>query len=346
MRPHLPTLPQLLVAALVLALCAACPQRRGGGGPAAPPGLGCPPASGVYMASFLTPEEGNADGHTGWVLPLYDKVVDSIEGLPGYQTIDAAAAGAAGVPAPPQVAWLLAPGGPCKATIGGYYAAAIEGPPGNVAYGVELSGCAAPPAEATDASAIVLTYDGGSPEAAPTDCKAIPPRSVAARLGELDAQGTWSRPTKETPIPPAFAKIVPERPCARPDCEQLWSIAQVDVGGRTVAWAGAVNWLAIPSGDGADRPCEWKADTFSGFFVAGPDGAPVKVTEAQDHPLVLTAVLADSGGAKVLVATAPGEYSTYDLTGGAARVGRHLVWLIPHPEAFAAIDQLGPECGP
>jgi hypothetical protein len=329
---------------LVAIFCAACP-RKGGGVSPTPAGLGCPAASAVYMASYLSPEEGSKEGHTGWVLPLHDKVVESIEGVPDYQAIDAAAVAAAGVPAPPKVAWLLTPSGPCKATIGGYYAAAIEGPPANIAYGVELSGCAAPP-EGAEGSAVVLTYDGGIANAgAPTDCKMVPPRPIAARLGEHDDKGTWSRPAKETPIPPEFAKVVPDRPCVAPGCEKLWSIAQVDVGGKPVAWAGAVNWLTIPPGDGPDKQCDWKAERFSGFFVVGPDGTPVKVTEAQDHPLVLTAVLADAGGAKVLIATAPGEYTTYDLGGGAARVGRHLVWLLAHPESYGEVDQLGPACG-
>ena len=339
MRPYL--LPLLL-------LVAACPQRRGGGGgPPAPAGLGCPAAKSVYIASYLAPEDGAKEGHTGWVLPLHDKVVDSVEGTAEYQVIDAAAAGTAGVPAPPRTAWLLSPqgGAPCKATVGGSYAAAIEGPTPNVAYGVELSGCPAPP-DASDASAIVLTYDGVVDEGPPTDCKVIPPRSVAARLGEIDKEGQWSRPAKETPIPPAFAKVVPDKPCAPPACEKLWSIAQVDVGGKTVAWAGAVNWLAIPPGDGPEKQCDWKAETFAGFFTAGADGTPVKVTEAQAHPLVLAAVLADSGGAKVMVAAAPGEYTAYDLDGGAARVGRHLVWLVASPESYTAVDHLGPDCGP
>lgn len=335
----------VLGALLVVPLLAACPQKRGGGGPTAQPGLGCPAASAVHLASYLLPEEGSKDGHTGWVLPLHDRVVDSIEGVPGYQVIDAAAAGEAGVPAPPKVAWLLTPSGPCRATIGGYYAAAIDGPPLNIAYGVELSGCAAPP-DPSDASAIVLAYDDGIGDAPPSDCKVVPPRPVAARLGEHDDKGTWSRPTKETPIPPAFAKVLPDRPCAPPDCEKLWSVAEVEVGGRPVAWAGAVNWLAIPPGAGPDTQCEWKAERFSGFFVPGSDGAPVKVTEAQEHALVLSAVLADAGGAKVLIATAPGEYTTYDLGGGAARVGRHLIWLRAHPEAYGEVDHLGPQCGP
>jgi hypothetical protein len=165
-------------------------------------------------------------------------------------------------------------------------------------------------------------------------------------MGEVDKDGTWSRPAKETPIPPAFAAIVPEKPCAPPGCEKLWSVAQVDVGGKTVAWAGAVNWLTIPAGDGPEKQCEWKAEAFAGFFTVGADGAPVKVTEAQDHPLVLSAVLADSGGAKVMLAVGPGEYTAYDLAGGAARVGRHLVWLRSPPEAYGAVDHLGPVCEP
>jgi len=368
-RPH----HQLSLSLLLLLLVSACPRKGGGSGPAAQPGLGCPPASAVYMASYLVPDEGDkagdpdadparagadrpagaaprpgaAEGHTGWVLPLHDKAVDSIEGVPDYQAIDAAAAGAAGVPAPPKIVWLLAPSGPCRATVGSYYAAAVEGPPANITYGVELSGCGAPP-EGSEGSAIVLTYDAGIAAAAPTppsDCKMIPPRPAAARVGQTDDKGAWSRPTKETAIPPAFARVVPERACAAPDCEKLWSIAQVDVGGKPVAWAGAVNWVSIPPGDGPEKQCEWKVDRFSGFFVAGPDGAPVKVTEAQEHPLVLSAVLADSGGAKVLIGTGPGEYTTYDLGGGAARVGRHLVWLVAHPESYPSIDLLGPDCG-
>ena len=351
MRPH------TLCLVLIATLCAACPQKRGDGKPALQPGLGCPSASAVYLASYLTPDEGGDKaaaggpgggngGHTGWVLPRHDKVVDSIDGVPDYQAIDAAAAAAAGVPAPPRVAWLLAPGGPGKATLGGFFAAAIDGPPANIAYGVELAGCAAPP-EGSEGSAIVLTYDGAIADAgAPTDCKIVPPRPVAARVGEHDDKGTWSRPKKETPIPAAFATVIPARACDPPGCEKLWSIAQVDVGGKPIAWAGAVNWMTIPEGEGPDKQCSWKVDRFSGFFVAGQGGAPVKVTEAQDHPLLLSAVLADAGGAKVMIAAAPGEYTTYDLGGGAARVGRHLVWLVAGPEAYAEVDHLGPACGP
>ncbi|MBA3394334.1 MAG: hypothetical protein H0T89_16935 [Deltaproteobacteria bacterium] len=323
---------------LILFLVTGCPAKRGATPTAS--GVGCPAASGVYIASYLTPDEGAAgQRHTGWVLPLHDRIVETLDGVPEYAALDAAAASAAGVPAPPTTLWLLAPDGPCKATIGSYYAAAIDAPTKNIAYGVELTGCAAPPDD-SDASAIALVSD-----ASPTQCKLVPPRPVAQRLGDADRSGAWSRPTKETPMPPAFAAVVPLRDCIAPGCEALWSVAQVDVAGKPVAYAGAVNWWTIPDGATPQTQCEWRVDTFSGFFVVGPDGAAVQVTEGQNHPLLLSGVLADASGPKVLLAAGPGEYTAYDLANGRATVGRHLVWLVPHPDSYTAVDRLGPVCG-
>ena len=123
--------------------------------------------------------------------------------------------------------------------------------------------------------------------------------------------------------------------------EKLWSVGQVEIAGKPIAWSAAVNWLA--TGDDA-KQCEWKADRFSGFFVAGADGAPVKVTEGQEHALPLFAVLADGGGPKIVLASGPGEYSAYDYAGGKVAAGRHLVWLRPHPDSWDEIDHLGPVC--
>jgi hypothetical protein len=321
----------------VLLLLAGCPKKGPDVQPPVQLGVGCPAASSVYVASYSMPDEEGGKGHTGWVLPLADKVgpVASED----YVQIDAAAASAAGVPAAPANLWMLGGKEPCKVTLGSYYQAGITDVPSpNTTYGVELAGCPAPPDPAS-ASAIVLASD--SP---PHDCQIIPPRGIAARLGEVDKQGVWHRPLKDTPIPPVMAKVLPTKPCTPPACEPLWSVAEIAVGGKPVAWAGALNWLAIPDGAPPDKQCEWKAEKFSGFFVAGPDGTPVKVDEGQDHPLALTAVLADKTGPKVLVAEGPGEYSTYDLAGGAARVGRHLVWLLPTTESYDVVDHLGPVC--
>jgi hypothetical protein len=324
-------------AALLLVL-AACPAK-----PAQPPpppqvGVGCPTAQNVYIAQYVRPPEGQ-QGYAGWTLALHDVKVDSVEGKPPFAAIDPGTASAAGVPAAPMNVWILPPNAPiCKATIGSYYAEAIDAQTKNISYGVTLAGCAAPQ-DPNDAG-VAIAMVSAEP---PTECQPIAPHPVASRIGAMD-KDVWTRPTKETPIPDAFAKVIPDRACAAPDCEKLWSIAQVDIANKPVAWSAAVNWIDIPPGADPKTSCTWKAETFSGFFVAGADGAPVKVTEGQDHPLALFVVLADKAGPKVLIADGTGEYSTYDLANGAATLGKHLVWLIDDPQAYGQIDQLGPEC--
>jgi hypothetical protein len=293
----------------------------------------------VYVASYLTSEDpGSPAPHTGWVLPLFDQKVESVGGQPEYATLEPAEATARGVPAAPPAVWLTIPGKPpCRATAGAYYAAAVDGNP-NVTYGVELTGCDAPPKEQQeDVEAVAMVA-----EQAPTGCQVVAPQPIAARLGETDAQKLWHRPTKQTPLPAAIAAIVPPHDCRSPGCEMLWAFGQVEVGGKPVAWAGAVNWLTIPPGASPESACTWKAETFAGFFVPGPDGRAVKVTEGQEHPLLLSAVLVDGGGAKVLVAQGSGEYATYHAAG--ARLARHLVWLRMPAEAYAVDERIGPSC--
>jgi hypothetical protein len=302
-------------------------------------GAGCPAADQIYVASYLASEDAASPAaHTGWVLPLFDQKVESVGGQPEFVELEAAEASARGVPAAPASVWLAMTGQPpCKATIGSYYAAAVDGNP-NVTYGVELTGCAAPPQDQQeDAEAIAMVA-----EQAPTGCQVLGPKPVGARLGTTDAQKRWQRPTRQTPLPPAIAAIVPPHDCKPPGCEMLWAFGQVDVGGRPVAWAGAVNWLTIPPGAAPETACDWKAETFAGFFVPGPDGRAVKVTEGQEHPLLLSAVLVDRGGARVLVAEGSGEYATYHADG--ARLARHLVWLRLPAEAYAIDERIGPSC--
>lgn len=317
-------------------LLAGCPKGKGGSGPAPATGVGCPPASSVYVASYLAPEEGTkGQGHTGWVLPLHDRMVDSLDSVPEYATIDPATAVSIGVPAPPQNLWMLMPNGPCRVTIGSYYAAAIDAPAKNIAYGVELSGCA-PPKDTAPETAIALASNEP-----PNQCLVYPPKPAGARLGEFDKDNHWTRPTKQTEIPAAIAAQIPAHDCTPPACEKLWSIGHVEIGGKPIAWSVAVNWLA--TGDEA-KQCEWKAERFSGFFIAGPDGAPVKITDGQEHAVPLFGVLADSAGPKIVLASGPGEYTAYDYAGGKPVVGRHLVWLRPHPDSWDEIDHLGPVC--
>jgi hypothetical protein len=329
---------------------AGCPAARPAAQQPAPPapplaGVGCPTASNVFVASYLTQDENGAGdasaGHTGWVLPLFDLRAPTVANQPEYARIDAPTAGSLGVPVAPKTVWLMmANQKPCKAMAGPYYAAAVESSIPNVTYGVELTGCPPPPRDQqADAEAIALVSD-----APPSECQVLTPKPVAARLGEMNAQRQWQRPTKETAIPPELASAVPPHNCVAPGCEMLWAVAQIDVANKPVAWSGAVNWLTIPPNAPPASQCTWKAETFAGYFVAGPDGKAVRVTEGQDHPLLLSAVLADREGAKLMVAEGAGEHTIYELAGGVAKVARHLVWLVLPNEAYAVDERIGPAC--
>jgi hypothetical protein len=321
--------------ALVL-LLTACPAKN----PqtpttAVPEGPPCPAASGVYTASYVTQETGR----NGWVMPLQAMQVDpgASEHVPDYQNIDPAMASASGVPAaPPGTLWLMsAAGQPCKATPGKMYAAKLPGPPASLSYGVELDGCA-PPQDQNESGGLVFIADQ-----APTGCQLAAPQPVAARMGETDQQRTWHRPTKETPIPPELAPLIPPHECKSPGCETLWAIGEVELGQHPVAWAGAVNWVTI---DDPATPCTWKTERYSGFWVPGADGKPVKVEEGQTHPLALAAVLIDRGGPKALLAEGPGEYATYDLTSGKPVLARHVTWMLAPNDAWDMVDHLGAVC--
>lgn len=344
------------------AASAGCPPQSAS--PQAPAaslqGAGCPAPENIYMASYLTresedagapgdpssaspsnaPSSPSAGGYTGWVLPLHHRKVDAVADQPEYANVDPDTARSLGVPAAPLAIWLMAPGQPpCRATAGSYYAAAVDAP-ANVTYGVELRGCPAPPAEQQQVTQAIAMVS----ETAPTDCQIGTPQPVAARLGETNAQNQWQRPAKETPIPPALAAAIPSRDCRPPGCEPLWAIAEVSVASRAVAWAGAVNWLTIPPNAAPDTQCDWKVETFAGFFVAGSDGRAVKVTEGQEPPLLLGAVLADRSGPRALIAEGPGVYAIYDLAGGVARLARRVVWLLVPLEDAAVDERIGPVC--
>lgn len=309
--------------AALLSLLAACPAKQAANPQPAAAG-GCPSANGVYVASY---------SRSGWVAPLHS----TPDGNAGeYARIDANAASAAGVPAiPTGTLWLATPNAaPCRAKAGSYFAAKVDGPPASTSYGFELEGCPAPP-NADEAGGILLVS-----EQDPSGCRFEPPQTIAARVGEMDKQKQWQRPTKETPLPAPIAAVLPQHECTPPGCETLWAFGEVKVKNQTVAWSGAVNWLQVGA---PDQQCSWPAERFSGFFVPSGNTA-VKVTEGQDKPLVLSAALVDNAGAKVLLAEGPGEFATYDLAPGKATLGHHITYLVAPSEAWDAVDHLGPIC--
>ncbi len=325
--------------ASLLVLLAACPPPGRNGPPPPPPpqpGAGCPSAQDIYFASYLTLAEPGKPGHVGWVLPLVDKPVDTVEGLLAYAPADAAA----GLAVPTtKTLWLFAANTqPCKATFGAFYQTPISATAPNIAYGVELEGCPKP-ADEQESGAIILAQD-----APPTDCRLETLQPLAERLTDSTDKKHWSRPTKATPLPPALTAILPPHECTAPTCEMLWEIGQVAVNNQPVVLAGTVNWLAIPPDAAPETQCDWKDETFSGFFTIGRDGKATKVTEGQEHPLSLTSVLVDRTGPRALVAQALGEYATYELSPDGAKLARHLVWLRDNAEAYELDDHLGPNC--
>jgi hypothetical protein len=324
----------------LLLLLAACPPKNTatvGSKPEIPNGPPCPAASGVYTASFVT-QEG---GRSGWVVPLSAMQVDpgASEHVPDYQNIDVTAASASGMPSPPTgTVWLMtSAGAPCRAAIGKTYAAKLPGPPASLSYGVEVDGCP-PPQDPQESGGLLFAA-----EQAPTGCQLAAPRPIASRMGEVDQQKIWHRPTTETPIPPALAAVIPAHDCKPPGCETLWAIGVVELADRPVAWAGAVNWVTI---DDPATPCTWKTERYSGFWIPGPDGKPTKIDEGQTHSLVLSAVLIDKAGPKALLAEGPGEYATYDLAGppGQAKLARHATWMLAPNDAWDMVDHLGAPC--
>lgn len=326
------------VTAVSLVTLAGCPPKSNTNQAQAPqpPGAGCPAANGVFIASYLTQDAGK--GRTGWVLPM--SAIKAESTAADYASIDAATASASGVPAAPAGnLWLLAGATPCQVRIGSAYAAKIDGTPASLSYGYELDNCPAP-ADLQDGTGVVIVS-----QEPPNGCTFEQPKPIAERLGQMDDKKQWHAPDKATPIPAVLQPAMPAKPCTAPTCETLWAIAEIDVNQQPVAWAGAMNWLQ--TGDPA-KPCEWKAERFSGFFVPSADGKPQQITEGQDpkHPLALSAALVDKNGARVLIAEGPGEYATYDLAPGKATLGHHTQWMLADDAEWEAYDHLGPVCEP
>lgn len=297
-----------------------------------PDGPPCPDASSVAIAVVHQPSAG-APG--GWHLPLANRA--STETTARYQVLDAAAAAAAAIPAPPAKLWLMTGGTLCEATPGPWYSDVVIDGPANEVLGVQLSTKCPVPGSEQPQQALALAA-----EVAPAGCVAISPRPVAGRVGE-EQGGRWSLLPQSTPMPPAVEAALPKKDCAAP-CETLWTVAQVDFAGKPIAWDVAMEWLHVDPAQ--PDACQWASEGDGGVLVASPAGA---VRVADDHavsPLHLGAVLADRAGAKVLVLEHIGEYSTFDLGAAGAKLARHLRWVVPNEELYAGDRKLGPYCGP
>lgn len=346
-----------LAAVAALGLTACGPKAKPGGpaGPVAvpiPEGPGCPSAASVLVAVY---HEATAGAPGTWTLPLANRA--TTETTPRFQTLDAAAAAAANIPAPPAKLWLMPLGAPpCEATPGAFYADTVVDGPANDVLGVQLTTACPAPGKEQPLQLLAIVAD-----AAPTGCVSILPRPVAGRVGEVvsvpPAAGappppagappaqTWQVMAQSTPMPPAIAAAVPQKECAAP-CEPLWTVAQLEFAGKPIAWDVSLEWLRADPAQ--PDVCQWQTERDGGIWVSNASGAAERLTH--DHavePLHLGAVLADRSGAKVLVLEHIGEYATFDLTAGAApQQARHLRWYQANEELYAGDRKLGPYCGP
>ncbi len=273
------------------------------------------------------------------MLPVRDEKADSVAGISEFEELAPTSPQAADIARPTQAMWIMQPGlAPCRARIGKAYRAAIDVKDSpNISYGLELHGCP-PPAEQDEDEAVVA----GSPTS-PGLCQ-IRPRSRSRRASAMSIRGTSGRATSRSRSRPASRRSAPQKTCTAPDCEMLWSFLQVDVAARPVAWSGAVNWMQTPAVPAdVSAVCKYAIESFSGFFVPGPNNTATKVSDGQDHTLALTAVLADKTGAKVMLADGAGEYSTYDFqVDGSVKLARHVVWLLADAAAYGVDDRVGP----
>jgi hypothetical protein len=233
-----------------------------------PDGPPCPDASSVAIAVVHQPSAG-APG--GWHLPLANRA--STETTARYQVLDAAAAAAAAIPAPPAKLWLMTGGTLCEATPGPWYSDVVIDGPANEVLGVQLSTKCPVPGSEQPQQALALAA-----EVAPAGCVAISPRPVAGRVGE-EQGGRWSLLPQSTPMPPAVEAALPKKDCAAP-CETLWTVAQVDFAGKPIAWDVAMEWLHVDPAQ--PDACQWASEGDGGVLVASPAGA-VPCSPARRH---------------------------------------------------------------
>lgn len=332
-----------LLFAAALALAAACgakakpspiaPAPAGATAVPIPDGPPCPSAESVMIAVAHEPSPGVP---AMWHLPLANRPTE--ETAARYRVLDAAAATAAAIPAPPPKLWLMSGGALCEASPGAYYAEVIVDGPPNEVLGVQLTTkCALPAAEAAQ-QAVALAAD-----VAPAGCVAILPRPVAGRVAE-EQNGQWRVLPQSTAIPPALAAALPQKSCSAP-CEPLWTVAQLDFAGKPVAWDVALEWLRVDPAQ--PDVCQWASEGDGGVFMANAAGGAERIADGHAAvPLHLGALLADRAGAKVLVLEHIGEYATFELSAGASKPARYLRWFVPNEEHYGGDRKLGPYCGP
>nr|HEX4319173.1 hypothetical protein [Kofleriaceae bacterium] len=339
-------------ATAVVAVLAACGGASGGGAGAGggslanrspEPVRACPAATATFVAHF--------DQHAQrWLLPLRGDPLDAIDvTVPAYATLDAATAQAARLPPPPATLWMDGGDGSwCKATPAAVYRSLWNDGPVGFEYGVELdTACRAPNLLAKENDVRVAVAAPTPPAGCRVDTAET---AVSMRTVEWNQSNNTFVGPADVPPPKGLAAAwsAPRQACTG-SCLTLWAVDAITSRGKPAVWSIVQTWVTP---DGTDL-CQSQADGAYAMAVAEPSGDVARIGATggsageveqgvDEDPF---SVLSDDGGARVVVTTVEGAYTTYE----AARPGsgaRHVQFGFPNEEDFAGRHQLGPYCGP
>jgi hypothetical protein len=328
----------ILPLVLLFAACGPPPPPAvtpvGNAGPGA-----CPAAAAVRPAEWKQVAPDDPYGYGGmtygapaiphWQIPLEVEVTDWENPPPnewfGPRTVDEVR---------PQVAaplgteaWIYTSdrAEPCRAPITGYYQGRdnLGGPD----YGVlaaQAEGCA-PAGELTGVSWAVI--GDGDPSACRM-ARAEPRGSREATWGEDNTPSFGAAAAPPAPI----AAAVPQKPCASPACEQLWSATTVSTPALEVSEV-TMTWVK-PVGDDY---CRWEEESDHAFYL-GPPGGPLTRASLRGPEsevwMSLSGVLYDAQGARLLLSSANGEYGVHAIDHGALGTGKIETWYVGHEEDY------------
>lgn len=342
--------------ALVVVLLGACvggrPTVAKNGGPTTTAGASsaCPAARDTYVVQY---SPGADEQARTWQMPLMMQALDAIDGTPvPYMKLDDATTRAAHIPPWPSKLWVYLNSEWCQATPAGAYRRFVDEGPISYSYGVELTvetKCAAP--SGTSGQEHGYEYVAVAGDEAPTGCVVAEPHRVAARVGDGGDTGgdTWKPPATETPIPPSLASVLEPQPtesgfqCSGPGCQKLWTVGELDVGGKPAVYETVRSWVATT----AEQPCSWEQRSRHEIDVMNGNGKLVSLAmKPQASDVNVLGVLVDDNAARVLVGTSIAEYATFTLDSTPPVEAHRIVYYAPNEEDYGGINWLGPYCGP
>lgn len=329
----------ILVAVSLSAACgppapAVTPVEVGNAGAGA-----CPQAAAIHPAEWkVPPAEVDPYGYGGmtygapaiphWQIPLEVEMADWENPPPGDAFGPRTADEVRGLVTAPlgTEAWIYTTEReePCRAPITGYYVGRDNlGGPDYTMVAAQAEGCA--PAGELTAMSWAALGDGDA-----SACKL----ARAEHRGGREASWGEDKPMfgEPAPLPAPLAAAAPQKPCASPGCELLWSATTastptLEVSEVTMTWVEPVG----------DDYCSWEEESDHAFYLGAPGATPARASLRSgdaDAWMSVSGVLYDAQGPRLLLSAANGEYGVHSLEGGALGAGRIETWYVGHEEDY------------